>query len=220
MMVALSTLDESLQGSFLTANTKHTILNQLWGLNQGQALLYRNSSQYGPYFAYYKEQCSLALHDGGRHLSARTHRDIDNIVRYFKEPLTRGDIKNKLREKLTQSRPENEDEILDGSIDLGARLWLMMDFGDLSYAFSGRQQLEWTDGTLQDFLKHYFSVDRVLSSEGVKLQKLFNARNLTRIAGIEISWTTNLADHLRMNDEDKKVAIFHHVSFLELHKKR
>ena len=59
-----------------------------------------------------------------------------------------------------------------------------------------------------------------LGSENVKLEKIFNAGNLGRIAGIEIEWTNNLADHLRVVDEDKKVAIFYHASFLECLVKR
>jgi hypothetical protein len=54
-----------------------------------------------------------------------------------------------------------------------------------------------------------------LDNEHVKLEKIFIARNLGRIAGIEIQFTNNLADHLRlMNEDDKKVTIFHNASFL------
>jgi hypothetical protein len=51
--------------------------------------------------------------------------------------------------------------------------------------------------------------------EHVKLEKLFNAYNLSRIARIEVVWTSNLADHLRMQDDDTRVAIFQHAFFLE-----
>src|SRR5436305_6305842 len=33
------------------------------------------------YSTYHKKQCSYALHDGGRHISARTHRDILEIAK-------------------------------------------------------------------------------------------------------------------------------------------
>ena len=52
----------------------------------------------------------------------------------------------------------------------------------------------------------------------IKLEKQFNALNLHRIAGIRIFWTDNLADHLRMMNDDKTVAIFYHASFLEYQK--
>ncbi len=52
-------------------------------------------------------------------------------------------------------------------------------------------------------------------NENVKLEKIFSALNLGRIAGMEIQFTNNLADHLRvMSEDDKKVAIFHNASFL------
>lgn len=107
----------------------------------------------------------------------------------------------------------------DGSINLAARILLMIEFGNLPYAFSGHKQLIWEHGTLKDFLQEYFGVPPTLGPERVKLEKNFNAWNLSRIAGIETEWTSNLADHLRMMDDDKKVAIFHHVSFLELQQK-
>jgi hypothetical protein len=54
----------------------------------------------------------------------------------------------------------------------------------------------------------------------VKLDRIFNARNLGRIAGIEVYWTNNLFDHLRLIDEDRKVAVFHYASFLKCQRER
>ncbi|KAF8854411.1 hypothetical protein BDZ45DRAFT_597067 [Acephala macrosclerotiorum] len=56
-------------------------------------------------------------------------------------------------------------------------------------------------------------------TEQVKLEKIFNARNLEQIGGIKIRWTSNLADHLRMRDDDTAVELFHYVSFLRCHQK-
>ena len=103
----------------------------------------------------------------------------------------------------------------DISIDLAARLLLMMQFGNLPWAFSGRKELIWTRNSLEEFLHDHFFIQPVLGHDKIKLEKTFNARNLQRIAGIEIEWTNNLADHLRMMNDDKKVAIFQHPSFLE-----
>ncbi|EDN98828.1 hypothetical protein SS1G_13687 [Sclerotinia sclerotiorum 1980 UF-70] len=51
--------------------------------------------------------------------------------------------------------------------------------------------------------------------ERVRLEKEFNACNLERIAGLQIEWTMNLADHLQLTDEENKVSIFCYASFLE-----
>lgn len=49
--------------------------------------------------------------------------------------------------------------------------------------------------------------------------KNFNAMKLARIAGFEIIWTSNLMDHLLLQDEDDKVKvyIFHQLKVLENH---
>jgi hypothetical protein len=49
----------------------------------------------------------------------------------------------------------------------------------------------------------------------VKLDRLFIARNLERIAGLKIVWTDNLSDHLRLMRDDTEVTIYPHASFLE-----
>ncbi|KAH8779343.1 hypothetical protein BGZ57DRAFT_821832 [Hyaloscypha finlandica] len=167
------------------------------------------------YFAYHKKQCSLALHDGGRHISARTHYDILEIAADLEEGLSRETIRERLSLKLVGPKPSNENELLDSSIDLTARLVSMMDIGVLQYGFSGRRELVWNQGSLKEFVNGYFNVP-VMLGQDVKLERTFNARNLCQIGGISIVLTDNLADHLRMiDDEDKKVAIFHHASFLK-----
>jgi hypothetical protein len=219
----MASLDSALQ-SYLEYDTKSAVIEQLWGpkplpqqLNNGEVNFHLNAEVY---FKYYTEQCGLALHDGGRHTSARTHRDTLEIVKHLRDSSqSRDSIVQLLNPKLLNPKPANEIEMLNGSIDLAARLLLMVDFGSLQYGFSGQEQLVWDHGSLKEFIHDYFDVPPALGNEGVKLQKMFNARNLGRIAGVEIVWTNNLADHLRMIDEDKKVAVFHHASFLEYQQK-
>ena len=70
-------------------------------------------------------------------------------------------------------------------------------------------------------MKNYFHAPRLLDNEHVKLEKIFSALNLGRIAGIEIQFTNNLADHLRlMGEDDKKVWIFHNASFLRVQRNK
>lgn len=68
---------------------------------------------------------------------------------------------------------------------------------------------------MQSFVANNFNAPQALSREHVKLEKVFIGRNLRRIAGINIVWTDNLADHLRMLEHDTQVAIFHHGFFLD-----
>jgi hypothetical protein len=58
----------------------------------------------------------------------------------------------------------------------------------------------------------------LVSNDIVKLEKIFTAQNLVRIAGLDIIWTGNLADHLRLTNDDQRVHVFHHASFLQVQK--
>lgn len=70
---------------------------------------------------------------------------------------------------------------------------------------------------LREFISSVFPQSPVLLDE-VKLERLFNARNLERVAGIQVIWTSNIADHLQLEDDDTSVRLFSHASFLELHR--
>ncbi|KAF2135768.1 uncharacterized protein K452DRAFT_281038 [Aplosporella prunicola CBS 121167] len=91
----------------------------------------------------------------------------------------------------------------------------MTEVGGIQYGFSGQSRLVWKEGTLRDLISSHFGNTQSLAKEHVKLEKVFNARNLVRMAGLEVVWTHNLADHLRLYNDDKSVAIFHHVTFLK-----
>ncbi|KAE9364843.1 hypothetical protein N431DRAFT_431604 [Stipitochalara longipes BDJ] len=214
-MATVDPLESSVQLSPISIETKCEILNHLWGVTVRPSQYYTSDFDFDTYFSYYTAQCNDALHDGGRHVSVRTHRDVIKIAQDLKNSHTRDAVKSTLASKMRTPRPANEDEILDGSIDLVLRLLLMIEFGHLQYGFTGRKQLVWDSNSLEDFVHGYFNTPRALGQETVKLEKIFNARNLGRIAGMAIEWTDNLADHLRLTDGDKKVAIFHHASFLE-----
>ncbi|KAF7514242.1 hypothetical protein GJ744_000012 [Endocarpon pusillum] len=68
--------------------------------------------------------------------------------------------------KLPNPKPQNEIEMLNGSINLAARLLLMMGFGSFQFGFSGQQQLVWDHGSLKTFIRDYFDVPPALGSEG------------------------------------------------------
>ncbi|KAH8767658.1 hypothetical protein BGZ57DRAFT_988294 [Hyaloscypha finlandica] len=170
---------------------------------------------YDSYFSYYSEQCNLALYDGERHISAKSHQDIIEIAEQIRSHVDRKDITLWLSSRLPFPRLENEEERINGSIDLVVRLLCMINVGELQYGFSGQERLMWSENSLEHWIKNYFHAPRLLDNEHVKLEKIFSALNLGRIAGIEIQFTNNLADHLRlMGEDDKKVSIFHNASFL------
>lgn len=210
----MTSFDDRMHQIPTSLTTSLGLITRLWSCN-ASSKLDNQELDLESYFAYHKKQCNRALYDGGRHISARTHHDIHEIAADLEEGLSRETIRERLSSKLLDPKPSNENELLDSSIDLTARLVSMMDIGVLQYGFSGRRELVWNQGSLKEFVNGYFNLPVMLGHD-VKLERIFNARNLCRITGINIVWTDNLADHLRMIDEeDKKVAIFHHASFLK-----
>jgi hypothetical protein len=188
------------------------LLEALWSINNQQCN--ENDIDVKAYPQFHKNYCNHAFHDAGRHIAAKTHGSILKVVEDIDGDFSRDEIKTRLRSRIPGPYPELSDEMLESSINLAARLRSMMNIGGLKYGFSGRKGLPWKEGTLRDFLNEYLNVPPRLGSK-VKLQKVFNARNLIRIAGIKIEWTNNLDDHLLIiDDDDRKVAIFHHASFL------
>lgn len=168
------------------------------------------------YFKYYGNQCNImALHDGGHFTSVKTHNDILRIAQLLKEPVRRERVSCRFLDRKSPTVPDREQ---DGrSIDLAARLLLMVELGRFDHAvplISPPIGCQWSEGTIKDHIASCFPEKPVLGHEGVKLGTIFNAPNIERIAGIEIVWTDNLADHLRLTSNDKQVAVFHHASFL------
>ena len=60
---------------------------------------------------------------------------------------------------------------------------------------------------------------RYNSTDLVKIPQSFTAAHLEQIAGIKVIWTSNLAGHLLLKDDDTKLMLFHQVSILQIHKK-
>jgi hypothetical protein len=201
--------------------TKCDIINSLWGLSIWPLDISSGKVNYDSYFSYYSEQCNLALYDGERHISAKSHQDIIEIAEQIRSHVDRKDIMLWLSSRLPFPRLENEEERINGSIDLVVRLLCMINVGELQYGFSGQERLMWSENSLEHWIKNYFHAPRLLDNEHVKLEKIFSALNLGRIAGIEIQFTNNLADHLRlMGEDDKKVSIFHNASFLMIQRNK
>jgi hypothetical protein len=219
-MAAKETLDSSIQQCPQSLETRYQIIQGFWDSNISLSGFENGHLQCDKYFSYYAEECRLALHDGGRHILTRTHRDVVELATHLKHSTMRTDLREILRKKLPLPHPDDAENVIDNTIDLLVRLFLMVRVGSFNYVVSDSTQLSWRGDTLQDFVQQRFSPAQVLKGAPIKLEKIFNARNLQRIAGIQISWTDNLADHLSIRDDDTRVAIFHHASFLMYQKER
>jgi len=92
--------------------------------------------------------------------------------------------------------------------------------GDISYdetiEWGHSQRLSAYNGEEALLSKHLPSKSQ--SGDSVKLPQTFTAAHLEQIGGIEVIWTSNLADHLLLKEDDTKLMLFHQVSILHLHK--
>ncbi|KAK5651604.1 hypothetical protein OQA88_11877 [Cercophora sp. LCS_1] len=87
-----------------------------------------------------------------------------------------------------------------------------MKVGDVEYdCFGG--SVEWKSGTLREFVHSCFGQPPRVDHGRTKLEATFDGPNLQRIAGVEIKWTDNLLDHLKMKSDDQVVLIFRHAAF-------
>jgi hypothetical protein len=109
-------------------------------------------------------------------------------------------------------------EACDRFLNLAVRLLVMMRFGIAKHQVSPRRCLQWASGSLQDFIHQHFKEPPKLNCERVRLPKSFDAWAIATIAGVEIAFTDNLADHLLLVEDDTKLLVFHHASFLEYHR--
>jgi hypothetical protein len=196
---------------------KLAIIGSLWPRCPPAQLDSLGNFDWTPYFNYYVSQCHHSLQ--GQPVASHTHQDIVKVSTGLRKNFPREKIEEQLRnaikdfnaKKRKTSSMEEMEESLSNTINLVARLFLMVNVGDSKVIFTtGRTKLQWTHGPLNLFLLDNFQPAKSLKDVGVGFEKTFTARNIERIAGITIQWTDNLADHLRMLDaEDKTVAIFH-----------
>jgi hypothetical protein len=136
----------------------------------------------------------------------------------LREGLSKNDVKNWFRSTLSQQRPQEEEEqMLEGSVRLVSRLITMVDTGPIPYGTQGCPTVDWIDGatTLQGFLASYFQRCASEKAVSTRFSVGLTAYNLRQYTGINVVWTDNLADHLRLINDDKELCIFPHVTFLK-----
>ncbi|KAI4594820.1 hypothetical protein KJ359_007623 [Pestalotiopsis sp. 9143b] len=169
-----------------------------------------------PYFRYYSQQCKsmsamATMH--GQKFPLANHAELLDLVQKIRSGVPHADIKA----ELVAANPASVENLIHNSIDLALRLLLMVDIGRFDYAFTGRDTITWTSGTIRDLIGtiDFFSGRPGLPSEGLKLENSFNIVNIERFAGFDVCLTTNLKDHLLVREDIKSVSIFHYASFLQ-----
>lgn len=195
---------------------KSELLKALFGCKLTVSDFVQNPSLFSGYFEFYSELC---LHASSQICGIRNHRGLVEVVHLLQNPEeTRETIQEKLRKELFPLNSTNNEVMLGHTIDLAARLSLMTFVGYFHFD-AGQRTVLWKERDLRTLLEEEFTASK-LPVQHVKLEKLFTARNIEQIGGIGIDWTRNLADHLRLQEDDTKVSIFHHASFLDLQQEK
>lgn len=150
-------------------------------------------------------------------MSISTHADVAEITHEIQQDKERC----RLHQDVSQQPGGGTPNTIDGSLDLCSRLLLMMSIGEPPLGIDGPNTIRWDNGSLRDFTENYFSPDAGIRLQPDKPQigRIFTALNLRKIGGMRIEWTRNLADHLRLVDDDKTVSIFDCVAFLKFQRK-
>jgi hypothetical protein len=207
-----SLLNSTLQSRSISKSTREEIASKLWGHQDAVSKV--GGGELDIYFSYYLRQSHFF--DPGTDTYVATHQDIVDVACLLLRNLKREEIKEFLQTRSGIGHTTHADQKLENSIDLTARLLVMLEIGQPPDSFSPYKPLSWEPGrSLREFIRVTFEPRNALLHERVKLQGVFSGQNLVRIGGMKIVWTDNLADHLRTLDQDTEIAIFHHVSFLE-----
>ncbi|KAK1761039.1 hypothetical protein QBC47DRAFT_368919 [Echria macrotheca] len=141
-------------------------------------------------------------------LLRQSHSRSDLLAQLAKPPTN-----NPTQQPATHHGPGSTQE--ENTLHLTARLLTMLRIGEIPHEILGGRHLSWTGpDSLADFVHSYFQPTPILGHELIRFEKTFNALNLVRIANLSIQWTDNLADHLRLVNDDKTLRIFHHAGFL------
>ena len=178
---------------------------------------------YESFFSRYSLLCRLAVNKD-RKIEKLTHWHLIEVITLLKNHnSTRGDVVAMVMQDQAVAHSQSLARTL---VDLAAGLWLMLSIsmypGDISYD----EQIIWRDyeklrddqylnqALISKSFSHLYN-----STDLVKLPQSFTAAHLEQIGGIQVIWTSNLADHLLLKDDDTKLMLFHQVSILQLHMK-
>ena len=211
-------LQQGIAVTSLPIALRQIIINRIFGLDLSEKDFISRDHGLSAYFTdWFEEQCEAA----SREVSAETLEELLDFVAYL-QTTNSSSSQDRIARKLSTSSG-NFDAATNASLTLAARIWLSISVGSLShYVTPGQDFVLWENNWEYSKLSkavHDTLWPKIQTTEKVKLPKVFTAANLETIAGIRIQWTSNLADHLSLRDDDTKVMLFHQASFLELHQK-
>ncbi|KAM7190953.1 hypothetical protein V8F33_009186 [Rhypophila sp. PSN 637] len=204
-----------------------SLVDELWGstLSTNKRLFNGDMASdltHDAYCEYFQHQWQLVAGNAdGRYVALKT---VESMTQLIKDLSTNTASERNNIIAAWKSKPalahhsSPSPESWNNSVDLAARLLLMLKVGVVTHQKVPRHCLSWKSASLRDFVHSHFNISPVLHDDHVRLPKTFDSWAISVIAGIEIDFTANLADHLLLVEDDSKLLIFHHFSFLECQK--
>ena len=146
---------------------------------------------------------------------AKTQIDIIDIVHHVRSNVSSSlsDLRDSLQH--IHNRFPNHAVKLSNSIELAVRLWLMIDIQNVKAGAYQTLDRAWPWPETSSLVEVVRSLRRRAPLGAVATQQfpeVFNAFDMKRMAGFEIRWTDNLANHLCI--DEKVIWLYYHVSVL------
>ncbi|KAI1271032.1 hypothetical protein F5Y07DRAFT_38199 [Xylaria sp. FL0933] len=192
------------------------VIKTFWGRRNSQRRLFNGQSNqcldmsaYADYFP--RQWYTMASDADGRYVAAQRVEDIFQIAQLLVQRHHRDHIVSRMH----QANPTVSESACGSSVDLAARLLLMLKVGIVKHQASPHHCLRWEKGDLRRFVRERFDDPPVLDCHHVRLHKSFDAWSISVTGGLKVEFMDNLADHLLLVDDDTTVLLFHHASFLE-----
>ena len=225
------TLSQPLQ----LASIRCFFLIRVFDLQSNPTALETIDNCFDSFFTRYDLMCKLAV-NANREIETFSHWQLAEVINYMKKSCY---YRRVVIEEITQDGSFSWDgelrdtNVVETLVDLAAGVWSMLSIGSFPGDVSYDEPVFWEDNERFWEENERFSpmmtktenclIDRLFSTryeseEMVKLPQSFTAAHLEQIGGIEVIWTSNLADHLLLKDDDTKLMLFHQVSILSLHK--
>jgi hypothetical protein len=222
----LANLSCTLRKTPTTSAFLRSVIREIWNQNLTAEEYRDHGPIYESYFSHIYRDLSTAACSGDSQIPDITHEQILNMVRNLR---SQSYTKLEAAHFFRQSTEPTDAGRINRAVNLAAGLLVPLNFKSVGGARRGAV-VTWKDddclaqtvsnavAMITESLKHSESGCASCNSAWT-FSKSFNARQLTRVAGFEIIWTSNLLDHLLVQDDDDKVKIhiFHHVKVLENH---
>ena len=215
----------------VTAQARVAIVQDLWP-ERGTLSSEKHQLVWDAYFEVYTRECNAVLPERRSTRSVIGHGDLLEFIHLLERTDEIQEKKNAFRKKLRSSKIAQTmttlssvrhcptlQETIDDLIVLSARLLTMTLVGQATASEKVRPKniLPWDTGSLQNAVHSHFnkSPDIPLETKDDIIGVGLTFYNIERVSGIKMIPTDNLLDHLLLVDEDRKLCVFHHASFLK-----